>query len=46
MNKVQRMETEELINCNGGGLFGIITNLVVSVISLAKAILSLKNLRG
>ncbi len=43
---MQRMESEELLSYSGGGLFSVITNIVVSVISLAKAIFSLKNLRG
>ncbi len=43
---MQRMEKEELLNCSGGGIFSAIANLVVSIISLTKAIFSLKNLRG
>lgn len=43
---MQRMETEELLNCNGGGIFSTIVNLVVGVVSLVKAIFSWKNLRG
>ena len=43
---MQRMEKEELLNCNGGGLISTIANIVISIISLTKAIFSLKNLRG
>lgn len=43
---MQRMEKNELLECSGGGLFGTIINIVVSVISFTKAILSLRNLRG
>lgn len=43
---MQRMETSELLECSGGGLFGTIINIVVSIISFTKAILSLRNLRG
>ncbi len=41
-----RMENSELLKCSGGGMFNIISNLVISIISFAKAVLSLKNLRG
>ncbi len=43
---MQRMENEELMSYSGGGLFTTIANLVISIISLTKAIFSLKNLRG
>ena len=43
---MQRMETDELISYSGGGIFSVITNFIVSIISFAKAILSLRNLRG
>lgn len=43
---MKRMENYELLKCSGGGMFSILTNLVVSIISLTKAIFSLKNLRG
>lgn len=43
---MKRMENKELINCSGGGLFSVVTNLISSLISLVKAICSLKNLRG
>lgn len=43
---MQRMKSEELLNYSGGGIFSTIANLVISIISLTKAIFSLKNLRG
>lgn len=43
---MKRMENTELLECRGGGIFSVITNLVVSIISLTKAIFSLRNLRG
>lgn len=43
---MQRMEAKELLNYHGGGIFTVISNLLVSIISLTKAIFSLKNLRG
>lgn len=43
---MQRMESEELLNYSGGGMFSTIANLVISIISFTKAIFSLKNLRG
>ncbi len=43
---MQRMESEEMLKCSGGGLLGVLANFFISVISLTKAILSLKNLRG
>ena len=43
---MKRMGNEELLNCNGGGLFATIVNIVVGIFSITKAILSWKNLRG
>lgn len=43
---MKRMGKEELLSCSGGGLFSTIANFVISIISLTKAIFSLKNLRG
>ena len=43
---MQRMENEELMTYSGGGLISVIANIFVSIISLTKAILSLRNLRG
>lgn len=41
---MKRMEKNELLNCQGGGLLTVVANIVVSLISLTKAILSLKTL--
>lgn len=43
---MQRMDQDELLNTSGGGIFTAITNIVISIISFAKALISLKNLRG
>lgn len=43
---MQRMENEELLNYSGGGILITITNFLISIYSFAKAMISLKNLRG
>ena len=43
---MQRMDNNELLSTTGGGIFTTIANVVIGIISLAKAIFSFKNLRG
>ncbi len=43
---MKRMETKELLEYSGGGFLTAIANIFISIISLTRAIFSLRNLRG